>query len=332
MASLQTHISELATALGAMGVDLGEALADPPPQLIGVPHQVMLELRDAHTLGEHSDLFAASWRNGRAFLVAEEGLRGRLPIRVEWRGPAKPVGREPVPADLRIDHVFLVSVKARSNVLHNLSPSSLFDGGPGGGRHWYGAVAPTELQALYEATSAHVGARGLPPSVGDLLNADVSRLTEGLPDRRWPSELLAPYRALCQTVSAASAERWNGRLSDRAARELQLWSLLRLAPTPYYLLGASKSDVLRIRVDTPWDWRQRWRFLGLDIEPDLRAGQPQVRWRGRVRAARGHLDQERVVEGIVEVRWSHGRFCGAPEAKVQLRTRHEDVPGYNELL
>ena len=33
----------------------------------------------------------------------------------------------------------------------------------------------------------------------------------------------------------------------------------------------------------------------------------------------------------VLVRWSHGRFSGHPEAKVQLRSPHEQVPGYTPL-
>ena len=56
------------------------------------------------------------------------------------------------------------------------------------------------------------------------------------------------------------------------------WWLLRLAPAPYYLLGDSVAAPLRIRIDTPWDWRQRWEFLGLEISPALDAGQPQVDW------------------------------------------------------
>ena len=37
------------------------------------------------------------------------------------------------------------------------------------------------------------------------------------------------------------------------------------------------------------------------------------------------------MRGHVEVRWSHGRFCGPPEAKVYLDTPHADVPGYFPL-
>jgi hypothetical protein len=41
--------------------------------------------------------------------------------------------------------------------------------------------------------------------------------------------------------------------------------------------------------------------------------------------------EERTVEGHVELRWSHGRFSGPPEAKVYLDTPHEQVPGYHPL-
>jgi len=33
----------------------------------------------------------------------------------------------------------------------------------------------------------------------------------------------------------------------------------------------------------------------------------------------------------VEVRWSHGRFAQAPEAKVYLDTPHTKVPGYLQI-
>ena len=39
------------------------------------------------------------------------------------------------------------------------------------------------------------------------------------------------------------------------------------------------------------------------------------------------LDTDRVIEGHVEVRWSHGKFGGVPEAKIYLDTPHHDVAG-----
>ena len=85
---------------------------------------------------------------------------------------------------------------------------------------------------------------------------------------------------------------------------------------------------MRLRISTPWDWRQRYRLRSFDIEPQA-GGQPRVGWSASVD------DRETgaacTVAGHVEVRWSHGRFGQRPEAKVYLDTRHEDVPGYLPL-
>ena len=56
------------------------------------------------------------------------------------------------------------------------------------------------------------------------------------------------------------------------------------------------------------------------------AGQPLVRWQAAVTDKESGAD--RSVRGHVEVRWSHGRFRGAPEAKVYLDTPPGDVPGF----
>jgi hypothetical protein len=54
-----------------------------------------------------------------------------------------------------------------------------------------------------------------------------------------------------------------------------------------------------------------------------------VGWRAAVR--RLSTQSELEVAGHVEVRWSHGRFRGPPEAKVYLDTRHHEIPGYYAL-
>jgi hypothetical protein len=97
-----------------------------------------------------------------------------------------------------------------------------------------------------------------------------------------------------------------------------VWRLLRLQAAPYFVLGADLAgEPLRYRVATPWDFRQAFDLRSFDAWPDA-AGQPLVRWRIDVhdRCA----DRDRVIDGHVEIRWSHGRFSGAPEAKVYLDT------------
>ncbi len=82
---------------------------------------------------------------------------------------------------------------------------------------------------------------------------------------------------------------------------------------------------MRLMVQTPWDFQRRYKFLSLDVQP-LATGQPAVKWTLTViDKARG----ERVeTVGHIEIRWSHGKFMGAPEAKVYLDTPHEKAVGY----
>ena len=55
------------------------------------------------------------------------------------------------------------------------------------------------------------------------------------------------------------------------------------------------------------------------------------RWSGGTQWSAAGPTVPRHVLGHVEVRWSHGLFCGPPEAKVYLDTPHTEVPGYFRL-
>ena len=107
-----------------------------------------------------------------------------------------------------------------------------------------------------------------------------------------------------------------------------LWRLLRIGSAPYFVLGASPKGFTRFRIATPWDWRQNFELRRFEVESRA-GGQPMVAWDAIVR--RRADGEERAVCGHVEVRWSHGRFCGPPEAKVYLDTPHSEVPGYFAL-
>jgi len=118
-------------------------------------------------------------------------------------------------------------------------------------------------------------------------------------------------------------------MKSPAHREEMLWRLLRLEAAPYFVLGSTPGgEPLHYRTSTPWDFRNRYRIRSFDIWPDA-AGQPLVRWRSEVvdLASGGNL----VTEGHVEIRWSHGRFAGNPEAKIYLDTPHHQVAGYQPL-
>jgi hypothetical protein len=307
-------------------------MAVKPVELRNVSDEVWDRLVSAHATGESRVPFESAFANGVALLAADDALRGRRPRLVEWKGPHRPPGDDVIPADLRIDHVYLVSCKYLSRVLLNAGPARLFDrllvGDDRSGGHWFADVAPREFQAFYEAARTHSSVPGLPSSVNYVTPAQQRALRFAVSERALPPALRPAWAALCLQVSSMSAERWSAALTSERARLRLLWKLLRISNATYYVLGTDRDAHLRLRVASTWDWNQSFELGALTVSPRP-AGQPEVAWRADIR------DRETgAVHGVlghVEVRWSHGRFVGSPEAKVYLDTPHAEVPGYYPL-
>lgn len=332
MPAIRTEVTEIVTGLAMLGFpNLDRALSVRPDWFHHVSDQQFDRLDRARRSDELRQEFETAWSNGVRFLESPDGLRGRVPDRVEWKGPHRPPGYEQLPADLRVDHVYLISCKYGSNLLHNVSPMSLF------GRRlaergvnrddWFLAVAPEAYQELYRACRSELGG-SLPESVSDLESHHRARLKREL-KRTWPGDVGEVARSFAWAVASASAERWRASLSSTSRRAEMVWRLLRLEAAPYFVLGADAAGApIRYRTHTPWDHRDRFKLRSFDVMPDA-AGQPVVLWRVEVS---DRLTGDRLVtEGHVEIRWSHGRFSGAPEAKVYLDTPHHDVTGYEPL-
>jgi hypothetical protein len=386
--NLRTMVTELGTGLGMLGNDdLDEVLRARPPVMRSLSPDDWDRLGSVRAGGAYDTEFHASWLNGAAFLAARDGLRGRRPEAVEWKGAIRGSGDEVAPVDLRIDHVYLVSCKYMSKILFNASPTHVFDtllvGGParpgrGMGGDWYAEVAPAHYQRLYDlvrmavrdheagwpAPGSPQPARGalefgtvalpgfegterrrrtgngtvarlsgptlrdLPPRAADLTSAHRAALGDRLRSG-WPEEAVEAYRELSDEVARLSVSRWQAALSvGTSAGEAMLWRLLRMGSAPYFVLGSSATRSLRLRIATPWDWKQLFGLVRFEVFAQ-EGGQPRVGWLATVRErASGQLHE---VTGHVEVRWSHGRFGGLPEAKGYLDTHHHLVPGYFPL-
>ncbi len=148
MPSDRTTVTELGTGLGMLGLDGIDAAVRSRTAVMHSLSPEMWDLLDRLRVGGAYDAeFHAAWANGQAFLTATDGLRGRLPQVVEWKGTGRAPGDEVAPIDLRVDHVYLVSCKYLSKILFNVSPASIFDallfGGPGrGGRVQHARTPP----------------------------------------------------------------------------------------------------------------------------------------------------------------------------------------------
>ncbi|HEX3946772.1 MAG TPA: hypothetical protein VHW47_03665, partial [Acidimicrobiales bacterium] len=331
--SALTTVTELATGLGMLGdPTVDEAIDRRPAEMVSVAPETWTALRQLRDGGALDPKFDSAFANGSAFLRAADALRGRRPVVVEWKGSHRAPGDEVAPIDLRVDHVYLVSCKYDSKILLNPSPNHLVDDlltGRHGRRSgdWYAAVAPAEHDALYRLVRDRVDPAGLPARADDLRTDDRRHLAVALKPG-WPDGGDDAYAALAAAVSGATAARWSANLSSTGQREAMLWRLLRMGSAPYFVLGGFGGSPLRLRIATPWDWRQRFRLASFAVEAQLR-GQPQVGWQAEVKDL--HTGETRQVAGHVEVRWSHGKFSGPPEAKVYLDTPHHDVPGYFPL-
>ncbi len=289
-------------------------------------------LRQAHDGGAHDANFEQAWNNGVAFSQAADGLRGRRPIVIEWKGSHRAPGDEVAPIDLRIDHVYLISCKYRSNIMINASPGFVFKrllrGAHGvRGNDWYAEMAPDEYQELYETAIAEIGWNDLPSRVMSLDQAQRRRLSQAL-RAGWPGTTRDLYENLTNIVAHETAELWRKQLAQINESEGMLWRILRMGSAPYFMLGSSPSGLLQLRVATPWDWRVQFQLRRFECSAQP-GGQPRIRWNATVKDR--HSGALHIVQGHVEVRLSHGRFSGNPEAKVYLDTPHSDVPGYFAL-
>jgi hypothetical protein len=333
LADLRTTVTELVTGLGTLGYEsLAEAIAARPAEMVSVSPETWDLLRRAHEGGGLTASFEQAWSNGVAFAQAQDGLRGRRPILIEWKGSHRAPGDEVAPIDLRIDHVYLVSCKYLSKIMINASPAHLFErllrGAHGlRGGDWYAEIAGVDYQQLYETVVSELQLNDFPTTVGDLNQLERRRLVEAL-SGGWPDPALAQYGRLADVVAHRTAELWQEALTSVSQSEAILWRMLRIGSAPYFVLGTSPAGPLRVRVATPWDWRLNFRLRRFESRAQP-GGQPRVGWAATVEDR--HSTTRYDVRGHVEIRWSHGRFSGNPEAKVYLDTPHADVPGYFPL-
>jgi hypothetical protein len=302
-----------------------------PAELVGVDSATWESLREWWSTGARSQEYSDAFEDGRYFFESDLGLRRRPPVTVEWKGPHQSPEDDPLPADLRIDGVFMVSCKNLSKVLLNPSPGALFRSALRdsdlGGHDWYEEIAPVELANVYSASVCHLGLDDFPALPAELTRAQRDVLKARLA-RRWPDELAPEVAEFVRAVSTRSAAVINQALTTKRDRERFYWRLLRIHSAPYFVLGRQPSGPARLRVLTPWDLRRRFTFDGLEVLAGS-AGQSQVDWRASFTDKDTGMGKETV--GHVEIRWSHGRFCGAPESKIYLDTPHEDACGYHPI-
>jgi hypothetical protein len=347
MADQRTQITELGTAAGILlgddhhRLELLDAL-----DLPGIPETVWRPPLEAaaEDWHQHHKVLRASLANGAAFRASVLG--GRDPQTVEWRGGSKAMWVSDAPVDLRVNDVYLISAKYDSVCLLNRAPAAVFDhllaaGGSARNPHWFETVAPVEYQLFFEALIDALVVEGgadrhhFPATPAELTKAERVHLKYVLKPwtRSLPGGAADAYRSMCAAVSTATADRWKGTL-NAASDTVKLGmvaQMIRLSGSVYWLLGQSGDRPVRCRVGDAASLRSTYRLARFDVELPASVGQPRVDWTAHLEPRRGVPGEAAVVVGFCEIRWSHGKFQGHPECKVQLRTPVWQLPGYTEL-
>ena len=322
MPGIRTEVTEIVTGLAMLGYqDLQRALEVRPRHITHVDESVFERLDDAWASGKYAADFAIGWDNGAAFARSPLGLRGRPPWTLEWKGHHKPASKsiESIPADLRVDHVYLISCKYRSQILHNAGPVALFDHhlaptGPVGRTDWFEHIAGDAFRAVWQPIFDRVG---LPPSAAPSTTTQHQRLLiQQALDEQPLDTSSVEYQAFVTETSVRSATRWRARLGSKHAKSELYWRLLRMQAAPYFVLGTRQDgSPLRYRIDTPWDFLRHYALRDLEVTPGGR-GQPSVDWRAIVDDSRR----------IAHPRGRRSRRGSLVARKAQRRTRGEGLP------
>ena len=267
-----------------------------------------------------------------------------------WRGEKKQTLPIPVTQDLSVNGI-LVSVKAQSNLILNTSPNNVFIQLPQGrpkairGENWYLQTAPIEYQKLYNYIKTARGLSHFPETVEALEKGTTTSQRKELKQAislltlEQQSEFEELYLQMCHKVALISADKFNkhfcesksnsnefrGAVLESIAREL-----FRLDTTEYILAGVDRNQRFAVLIPALSDWRQLWMIDDVEAEPDLAKGQSIVNLNVEIR--NNDLNKRFKLRFQAQIRWSHGKFGGFPEAKLYKDFRWDEVDFFKSLV
>ena len=248
-----------------------------------------------------------------------------------------------------------ISVKDNSNVVANPSPHNLFRSLPAGmvvasqAEDWFLEKDYSGIQALYAYASGVYNARmdasssELPGEVGDYYrqtkragrkhfqNFIKSELTTGEFVRF--NDL---YVKMCAQVARESADEFNAHLAalpgntHSAVYETVVKQFFRINSVAYILAGLDGNRPFAVQIPDLTTWKRDWMVQSVRAQPRPGRGQSVVEVLVEVQ---NKTSRERYSMPFhVEIRWSHGKFCGNPEGKLYKEFAWRDTPFFVSLF
>lgn len=296
-------------------------------------------------------------------LLYELGLRIRnnyfkpqniIPQKIEWKGTQRQCGSVTLPKDLTIPGSLSISVKTESNVVYNLSPPNLFDNLPQAHgvqrtpqkQNWFLIKAPEEYENMYRIVASEI--QNFPENATEFENTatrkEREKIAEFLKNLKQSnpnkySEFIAAYQTMCNKVACESAEQfnqlfsstWRERRSDLTIHIMRIF--FRMNSTNYILACIEKrKQPFALIIPDVTSWSKNWELIEVKATPKL-CGQSVVEFIVTIRNKNNKKKNRNTFEFPfhAEIRWSHGKFCGSPEAKLYKDFSWNTVPFFQVI-
>lgn len=346
MATRKTEATELAVGFGVLSVDPLDKGTDIENLFIG-----SLSVQKWHDFQEEYSRDEKLYKKFVELGLQLRELKLGNVSQLVWTGPQQQAATVSGAKDLFIPSLNMpISVKNESNVVLNASPHNLFRSLPQGkafasrAEHWFLEKDPAGYQHLYEFARDMSHNKKLPDNANDF-EAQITKVERDTFQDFVTKELADPakkqfeslYATMCREVAQNSALEFNEHLSalptnERSAvHETVMRQFFRIDTTPYLLVGLDKRKGFAVQIPDLTTWKRQWRIESIEAIPDLGRGQSVVKITVTTVSKNSRITVYKF--GFrVEIRWSHGKFCGNPEGKLYKNFAWVDVPFFEVLI
>jgi len=346
MATRKTEATELSVGFGILG-------ANPLDQKADIRNLFLDDSLPVKKWQDFQEEYARDEKLYRKFVELGfhlRELRFRNVNQLVWAGPQQQAATASGAKDLFIPSLNMsISVKNDSNVVLNASPHNLFRSLPQGkapasrAEHWFLEKDPIGYQQLYKF-ARDLFHKELPSDAKEF-ESQISRndreefqdfVTQELAGQD-KKQFETLYTVMCGNVSQNSAVEFNGHLVDlpsnerSAVHESVIRQFFRIDTIPYLLAGLDKRKEFAVQIPDLTTWKRQWRVESVQAIPDLGRGQSVV----KIIVIIADKNSRTVNYDFgfrVEIRWSHGKFCGNPEGKLYKSFAWAGVPFFENLI
>lgn len=345
MPTPKTESTELSVGFGLLNQDPVNVSENDLGQLFG-------SSLSANKFREYKEEFLNQPRLYRQFYQLGIELSSRYPLFnglncITWSGPQQQAATTSASKDLIAANI-PISVKNESNVVLNPSPYNLFVTIPSGqmpashAENWYYTTDQLGIDKLYHFAKEHSGI-ALPDeylAFEQTIHREqrkefqraIGQFTGGI-----KTEFKAMYEEMCHHVADISAQKFNDNYLAAAStnrRSSLLENLIkqffRINSVAYFLVGLDRGKAFALWIPEITTWKKEWRLLEMVARPDLKKNQSVVNI--ELVIERKNPKELITMNYRVEIRWSHGKFCGNPEAKLYKDFAWGDVPFFTRMF